>query len=246
MGLIKDWARSRRMSDPARGTLRVSACTMVDPGATSGNYNLDGVVSADGLLPTAINHSGIAKASRWPSPGQELPVVVDRADPSSIRIQWDEVQTGDERGAASAARLAAAMRGAGAGPAPEAGTTDLGALMGKTGATSSTQIIDLRGTGAREEILGAVAENMGDPAQMRAAIMQTLAQAGIQVPGPAGGVDGQDPGASPGAPSGGFPQTPGGQEDPAGRLRKLDALRDQQLVVADEYASLRAQILDDV
>jgi hypothetical protein len=226
MGLIGDWAKSRRMSDSVRGTLRVTACTTCDRGTTSGNYDLDGVVSADGVLPTAVSHSGIAKASKWPCPGDELPVTVDRADPTSLQIEWDEVQTGDERGAAPAALQAATMRGGAPAAAP-----DLSALTGMAGTTVSSQVFDLRDTGAREEILGAVVQHVGDPAQMRAAIMQTLAQAGIQLPDPAAG----------------FPKTPGdGLKDPATRLRRLDALRDQQLVDADEYASLRAQILDDV
>ncbi|MCW3017005.1 MAG: hypothetical protein JWO02_4097 [Solirubrobacterales bacterium] len=239
MGLFRDWAKSRKMDDPVRGILRVTACTTIDGDATSSNYNLDGVVSADGVLPTAVNHSGIAKAKKWPFPGQELPVTVDRADPTRIRIEWDDVQTGDERGAASAARLAATMRGEGAPGTPPAGTADFGTLMGMAGTTVSSQVIDLRGTDARDEILGAVSQHMGDPEQMRAAIMQTLAQSGIDVPDATAGAQG--------AVSFGFPQTSGtGLEDPATRLRKLDALRDQQLVNADEYASLRAQILEDV
>jgi hypothetical protein len=167
-------------------------------------------------------------------------VTVDRADPTRIRIEWDEVQTGDERGAASAARLAATMRGDRPPGTPSAGTVDLGTLMGMSGTTVSSRVVDLRGTGAREEILGAVSQHMGDPEQMRAAIMQTLAQSGIDIPDAAAG-------AQETTVSFGFPQTSGtGLEDPATRLRKLDALRDQQLVNADEYASLRAQILEDV
>jgi hypothetical protein len=239
MGLFKDWAKSHKMGDPVRGTLHVSACTAADPGATSANFNLDGVVSADGIVPTAVNHSGIAKLRKWPSPGQDLPVTVDRADPTRLRIEWDEVQTGDERGAASAARLAESMRAAGSGPAvaPGAATTpgaplDLSALMGLAGTSGSSQVVDLRGTGAREQILAA----MGDPEQLQATIMQTLADAGIQVPQAGGGATG-------------FPQpgaVAGDQEDPATRLRRLESLRQQGLVDADEYARLRAQILQDV
>ncbi len=219
MGIIKDWAKSRRMTDPVRGTLHVSACTMPAEDSTSGNYNLDGVVSADGILPTAVNHSGLAKVRKWPAAGQDLPVTVDRADPTSLRIEWDEVPTGDERGAAAAALLAERMRGA----------STTAATVG------SAQVVDLRGTGARERILAA----MGDPAQLQTTIMQSLAEAGIQVP-------------QPGGTRSSFPQptrapvTGADPEEPAARLRKLEDLKRQGLVDADEYARLRKQILEDV
>ncbi len=231
MGLIKDWAKSRRMSDPVRGTLRVSACTSCDPGATSMNYNLDGVISADGILPTAVNHSGVAKARKWPSPGRELPVTVDRADPTSFRIEWDEVKTGDELGAEAAQALAERMRAGGPTPAaPAAGVMKFDLEGAPT--TFSGQVVDLRGTGAREQILAA----MGDPEQLQATIMQSLAAAGIQVP-------------QAGATSAGFPQPTAagaGAEDPAARLRRLESLKEQRLVDDAEYARLRRQILEDV
>jgi hypothetical protein len=229
MGLLKDWAKSRKLSDPVPGTLRVTACTVPDSSATSANYNLDGVVTAEGVLPTVVNHSGIAKARKWPSAGRELPITLDRADPTTFRIEWDQVQTGDELGAASAARLAASMRGGvPADGAPATG--DLAALVGQAQTTTlPSQVIDLRGTGAREQIIAA----MGDPAKMQEAIMDSLAQAGIQMPQPGAGT--------------GFPQPAvEAHDDPATRLRKLDALKAQGLVHEDEYARVRAQILEDV
>lgn len=231
MGLLKDWAKSRKLSDPVPGTLRVTACTVPDASATSANYNLDGVITAEGVPPTVVNHSGIAKARKWPSAGRELPVTLDRADPTSFRIEWDQVQTGDELGAASAARLAASLGGGAVADGAPA-SLDLSALMARAQATTLPgQVVDLRGTGAREQIIAA----MGDPAKVQEAIMESLAQAGIQMP---------QPGAAAG---GGFPQPGvGARDDPATRLRKLDELKTQGLVHEDEYARLRAQILEDV
>jgi hypothetical protein len=110
MGLFSDWAKSRRMTDPVRGTLQVTACSTINAGTTSANYNLDGVVTAEGIEPTAVNHDGMAKASKWPYGGRSLPITIDRADPTSFRIEWAEVPTGNDLGKASAQALAARLR----------------------------------------------------------------------------------------------------------------------------------------
>jgi hypothetical protein len=157
------------MTDPVRGTLQITSASMADPDASSQNYSLHGVVSADGLAPTPIEHSGMARTSKWPQPGETLPVTVDRADPTRIRIEWEEVQTGAEQGLQQAQALAAALGGAGRGAVP-----------GATVVASEPVVIDARNVaGLREDILG------------------TLRQHGIKVPdsatvAAAGGAGGAD------------------------------------------------------
>jgi hypothetical protein len=72
-----------RMTDPVAGTLRVTSASYPPTGvnATYSNYHLAGVVQAAGLAPTAVEHSGLARVAKWPQPGSDLPVTVDRVRP---------------------------------------------------------------------------------------------------------------------------------------------------------------------
>ena len=125
MGLFSKVTEAR-MKDPVEGVLRIVGITSPIPTATSCNYRLDGVVSAEGMMPTAIVHKGVASINRWPSPGDELPVTVDREKPDRLIIHWKELPTGGQAAQSMAEQLAAQMRGDGA---PSAGT-----------ATSSTTV----------------------------------------------------------------------------------------------------------
>jgi hypothetical protein len=127
MGLVGDWIKSKNMKDPVRGTLQVTASTYPPDGATSGNFSINGIVSADGIPPTAVEHSGIARTKKWPHGGQTLPVTVDRADPSRLSIEWDEVADSWDTARQSAQAMADAMRTGGAGGAAGAAGAGVGA-----------------------------------------------------------------------------------------------------------------------
>jgi hypothetical protein len=119
MGLLQ-WLRNRRMSDPVRGTLRVVETSSPDNDSVWTAGRIDGVISADGVAPRAIAHHGLLKTERWPWPGQDLPVTVDRADPTRLRILWDEIPSPKDTAAQEAQQLAEQMRSAG-GAAPMPG-----------------------------------------------------------------------------------------------------------------------------
>jgi hypothetical protein len=96
----------RSMKDPVQGTFQLTAVSAAPYQATSGNFNATGVVSGPGLAPTPIEHKGMAKVSKWPFPGMTLPVTVDRAEPTKVRIEWDQLPTARDSAMASAQRLA--------------------------------------------------------------------------------------------------------------------------------------------
>lgn len=73
------------------------------------------VVSADGVPPTAVAFKGLVHNKRWPHPGMTLPVSLDPSDPTRYKILWDEVERSDRRAQRSAEQLAEAMRGGGGG-----------------------------------------------------------------------------------------------------------------------------------
>lgn len=215
MGLIGDWVKSKRMKDPVRGVLQVTASTYPPDDATSGNFSINGVVSADGIPPTAVEHAGIARTRKWPRSGQTLPVTVDRADPTRLSIEWDEVPDSWETARQNAEALAASMQAQGGV------TTTVTNLGGTT--------IDARGIpGLRDEVMK-LATSGGSPAQ----IVDALRAHGIQVP------DGT-PVFTAGA------QPPSEEEDPAERLKRLEALKRDGLVTEEEYAAQRARILGEL
>ena len=86
------------------------------------------VVSAEGLEPTPVEHTAMAKNKRWPFPGMTLPITVDLADPTSLKIHWDEVQTNRQSSMQQAEQIAEMMRG-GAGATAQGAGMDLGAAI---------------------------------------------------------------------------------------------------------------------
>lgn len=97
------------MADPVPGTLLVTAAALPSRTALYHMTRITGVVSAEGVEPTAVQYSGLIRTANWPSPGSSLPVVVDRANPRNFAIQWDRLPTGGTA-LAKAETLAAAMR----------------------------------------------------------------------------------------------------------------------------------------
>jgi hypothetical protein len=102
--------KEMKMKDGAEGTLKVVGITMPDPTSTQCNYRLEGVVSAQGMEPTAIVHHGLTSVSHWPSSGDVLPVTVDRAKPDHIVIHWGQVPKGMDQAHTAAEQLAEQMR----------------------------------------------------------------------------------------------------------------------------------------
>ncbi len=105
------------MKDPVDGTAQVVGGTMPPDNATSSNVNLNVVVQAEGVPATSVEFNCIAPTKKWPSPGHTLPVTVDRADPTRIKVRWDVVPDSGDVAKQQAEALAAAMNQSG-GAAP--------------------------------------------------------------------------------------------------------------------------------
>jgi hypothetical protein len=132
VGLLGDWVKSKRMSQPARGTAQVVSATMPAEDATSSHCSLNLVVSAEGLEPTPVEHTAMASVKRWPSPGMTLPVTVDLADPTRLKIHWDDVQTNAQSAKQQAEQMAEMMKG-GAGATAQGAGIELSAAMQAAG-----------------------------------------------------------------------------------------------------------------
>ncbi|HTU12885.1 MAG TPA: hypothetical protein VMG08_18495 [Allosphingosinicella sp.] len=98
------------MADPVPGTMLVTAAAMPSRNALYHMSRITGVISAEGVAPTAVQYGGLIRTSLWPSPGKQIPVIVDRADPTKFAIQWDEMGTAEDSALGQAEALAAAMR----------------------------------------------------------------------------------------------------------------------------------------
>jgi hypothetical protein len=124
MGLLGDSFKAMRMKDPVDGTAQVVGSTQAPDNATSSNVNLNVVVQAEGVPATSVEFSCIAPTKKWPFPGETLPVTVDRADPTRIKVRWEDVPDSGDVAKQQADALAAAMnQGGGAAP----GVTGVGA-----------------------------------------------------------------------------------------------------------------------
>ena len=103
-------ASTEAMADPVPGTMLVTAASMPSRNAIFHMTRITGVVSAEGVAPTAVQYSGLIRTALWPSPGRQLPVIVDRADPRKFAIQWDQAGTNETSALGQAEAVAAAMR----------------------------------------------------------------------------------------------------------------------------------------
>jgi hypothetical protein len=86
MGIRSRW-RAAHMKDPMTGVLRVT--NNVDAHRSGFRQNLVGVLVVDGLPPTPAEVPADTEG-RWVGQA-ELPVLVDRADPTHIQVLWDQV-----------------------------------------------------------------------------------------------------------------------------------------------------------
>ena len=138
MGLLGDWAKSKRMSQPVRGTAQVVSASMPPYDSTSANCSMSLVVSAEGLEPTPVEHTAMASVKRWPTPGATLPVTLDVADPTRLKIHWDDVPTGDQSAMQQAEQMAEMMKG-GAGATAQGAGMDLSAAIQQAAAAAGQQ-----------------------------------------------------------------------------------------------------------
>lgn len=117
-----------KLNDPVRGeVLVVAASQPPEAGVGSSNYALDGVLSGPGIDALAVHGAGFARASKWPSPGQTLPVVFERQDPARFNILWREIESGAVAGRKAALMMAERMAGRGENTIDVTGATRQGA-----------------------------------------------------------------------------------------------------------------------
>ena len=222
MGLFDKLFKGANLQDPVRGTAQVVSCSGYRGDGVYQNGHMELVIQAEGIPAKAVQFQGLMHRNRWPHPGMVLPVSVDRADPSRFRIEWDEVQSGHERGQQAAEAIAAAMRGEGGG----------GPVMPVAGfpAGVTPQIVNLSGRD-----LSQLSEEQ--KAKLRMLGIDPDALAATQAPG-------VQPPAAPPPPTSVAPSPQaGGVDDRVALLERLAKLREQGVLTDAEFEAQKRQIL---
>jgi hypothetical protein len=142
MGFLRDSVHNHHMKDPVRGqALVVDINDWLMQNRTPYSLQATLVVTADGMSKVTVQHAEMvnntsSKLERWPDQGATIPVTIDRADPTRLQIEWDDVPSQrDVQGAAARQQaearkqelIAQAYHGEGplGAPAPEAGGAHL-------------------------------------------------------------------------------------------------------------------------
>lgn len=84
------------IKDGVRGQAHLQSVSQPTESGTSGNCRMWLDVYVEGWEPYRLKHHCMVKMTKWPSPGETLPVMVDREDKERIDILWEEVKTVDE------------------------------------------------------------------------------------------------------------------------------------------------------
>lgn len=84
------------IKDGVRGQAHLQSVSQPTESGTSGNCRMWLDVYVEGWEPYRLKHHCMVKMTKWPSPGERVPVMVDRENKERIDILWDEVKTVDE------------------------------------------------------------------------------------------------------------------------------------------------------
>ena len=100
MGSVGNWMTKHRMKDPVKGTAFVVSANFWTRAQVPSPLRAKFVVEGDGVPKTTVEHSEKVPPKHWfvwPSSEQTLPVIIDRADPTRLIIDWQQLLDQKER-----------------------------------------------------------------------------------------------------------------------------------------------------
>jgi hypothetical protein len=115
-----------RMKEPVRGTAQVVSATAHRGDSSWQDIRMTLTVRGEGVPPTPVEHSCICRADRWPSPGDVLPITLDRRKPERLKVEWDEVVSARDRAWETAQAMAAGQATGAISPDDEAAAAAAG------------------------------------------------------------------------------------------------------------------------
>jgi hypothetical protein len=197
----------------------VQSASMPTESATATNVSMWLDVYVEGWEPYRVQHHCVVKMSKHPSPGDTLPVVVDRENKERIDIQWGEVKTVDE-----------IMREGGPGQIAGVGNVSMG----------QPQVINLSGAG----LSGDLNEQIQQAMQIA---QQAMQQAQEGTPPTELTVSAATPGSAPTTetPSAAAPDAPSSNmvEERLAALERLAKLRDSGVLSDAEFEAEKIKVL---
>jgi hypothetical protein len=102
---VRQWMRRQKFNDPVPGTFEVRSCEHGTWAGAHVELDLTGMVNLPGVCTLPAEFHGKAPHAKRPAVGQVLPVIIDRADPTQFRIEWDQVSSQEHANADSAASV---------------------------------------------------------------------------------------------------------------------------------------------
>ena len=115
------------ITDPVAARGQLISCSRAPHAGVSGTCSMRIVVRPEAGEAYRVDLEEIVRTDRWPQPGQILPVVVSRADPSRARVDWDRVPRLDDLAGQRADALIEALNSQAADPgAQDLWVVDLG------------------------------------------------------------------------------------------------------------------------
>jgi hypothetical protein len=202
-----------------KGKAVVQSASMPTESATATNVSMWLDVYVEGWEPYRVQHHCVVKMSKHPSPGDTLPVVVDRENKERIDIQWGEVKTVDE-----------IMREGGPGQIAGVGNVSMG----------QPQVINLSGAG----LSGDLNEQIQQAMQIA---QQAVQQAQEGTPPTELTVSAATPGSAPTTetPSAAAPDAPSSNmvEERLAALERLAKLRDSGVLSDAEFEAEKIKVL---
>lgn len=105
---IRQWTRDHSMKEPVAGTFKVTSTDRLSGAKTV----ITGVLTGPGLEPTPAQHTVDVPLKKLAAVYRQfdLPVLIDRTDPSRLRFIWDDVPDEKQLDLMQAAQVAERMR----------------------------------------------------------------------------------------------------------------------------------------
>jgi hypothetical protein len=225
----------KRITDPVEGSMHIVGCTALDPREMRAPCHITYVIQAQGIPAFSGEQVFELWSNQWPSPGDDLPVVFDRAKPDRVQIQFDQLPTHADSARMHAEQLAEQLRAGGAAAATAPGSVQPGPTIATgpfAGWPTPTTITPI--------VIGSA-----DPARINDAIARAEQALGMDLNGDGaiGGPMAPPPAQAPPAPP--APAPPAPADDTISRLERLAKLRDTGVITPDEFEGQKRKILGE-
>lgn len=163
------------------GSLHVVSCTAIDPRELRAPCHMNYVVRAPGVPAFAGEQVFEIWTKQWPTPGDDLPVVLDPRTPQKLHIQWDRLPSHADSGKLHAEQLANELNAARASGSAASGSATTGPAV--TGAPMAEIPAAFSAALASGTVVTPIVVGSADPEQIRLALLRAEQALGVDLNG---------------------------------------------------------------